>query len=204
MAKLIQLVGVSGAGKSSVQRKIKEWLETEMYHVEEIIEPGPLRNFAKKYRLKPEKNPWAEAAIFTADRIITYEEKILPRYEETSLIFLSARGFFDTIVYQGLIGGVNIGYIKKMNSSIPLPDIAFALTVNGKIGSERISARNKETKEAISENETAQKIDLLSSKYKELPHYFPEANIHLLDTSLITLEEVVDHIQQKVREVLNA
>ncbi|MEK6871614.1 MAG: hypothetical protein AABX16_01805 [Nanoarchaeota archaeon] len=198
MSKLISLIGTSGSGKTTVHEKIAFQLEIEGYRVEKIIEPHPLRDLAKSYRLRIDKNPWTEAAIFTTDRLITYHDRILPRMKEEKLIFLSARNFFDTIIYQGILGGVDLETIKKMNSAIPYPDLTLALVVDGEIGYERLRIREKETGEVLSKNETPEMINQLRDYYHRLPHLFSGVPIHILNTSQLNEEETFrtcyDHI----------
>ena len=204
MAKIIQIVGTSGSGKSTVEEKLREKLTVDGYIVETIIEPGPLNTLAKSYRLRPDKNPWMETALFSVDRFMTYTERVLPRMHEKNLIFLSVRGIYDTIVYQGLRGGIDIEMIKKMNDAILFPDLTLALVVEGSIGFERALERKKETGEELSSNETPEKIDLLGSAYKRLPELFPNQCINIIDTSYLTKEQTVTICYDQIWSLLSS
>ena len=200
--KLIQIVGTSGSGKETIHRSLNERLRGEGYKVLEVIEPGPLVELAKGYRLRDDKDPWVETAIFTTDRLMNYLEHIAPHLNEENLIFSSLRGFLDTIVYQGLKGGVDVEVIKKMNSFFPNPDIALCLTVDGKIGNERIRKRTAETGEPISKSESPEGIDSLAEIYRSLPRYLPGLNIHYVDTTNLTREQTLDECYAGVKKIL--
>jgi len=203
MAKLIHIVGVSGTGKTLTHDALKEKLTAEGYKVEALVEPGPLRDFAKNYRLSQNKNSWTEAAIFTTDRLMIYQEKVFPRINEKDLVFLSSRSLFDTFVYQGILGGVDLEVIKKMNSPIPFPDLALCLTVEGKVGYKRILERNIISGEQTSKNETPEAIDRLSAHYMELPKHFPQSNIEVIDTTNLKMPEQIKICHDKIIGILN-
>ena len=119
MVKLIHVVGTSASGKSSVQEGLAERIASVGREVRRIIEPGPLRDLAKEYRRRKDKDPLTEAAIFTADRLITYNQKVFPNIDRSDLVLLFDRGLPDTVVYQGILGGVDIALILRMNSFVP-------------------------------------------------------------------------------------
>ncbi len=200
MAKLINIIGPSGSGKSTVHEQISLRLKDSSYNVESLSEPNSLRWLAKSYRLEEGRNPWTETAIYTVDRFIMYREKIMPRMKDDNLIFLLERGLPDTIVYQGMLGQVDIASILKMNSSIPGSDLYLALIVEGKEGHARVLDRSSETGEAISPNETAERIEELSDCYRMLSSYLK--NLHIIDTTNLKLDEVIGECMGKIKEVV--
>ncbi len=199
MAKIIQIVGPSGSGKSQLQGLLTNWLVDSGFKVKRIIEPGPLRDLSKSYLLRGDKDPLTEAYIFSLDRLMTYCESVFPRINEQDLYFLSDRGLFDTFVYQGLLGGVNPETIRLLNSRIPFPDLTLVLTVRGDVGSSRVHRRSDVTMETTSRNEEADRIDLLSKYYGSLQSLFPNLQMETLDTSDLTLEEVFLHCSDIIR-----
>ncbi len=203
MAKLIHIVGTSGSGKQTLQQDLRQRVERAGFAVEEIVEPGPLARFIKEYRLSPEKDPWVEVALFTADRTMTYAQKILPRIHDPNRVFVSARGLPDTIVYQGLIGGVDIPIIMRMNRHIPESDLYLVLVVSGNVGHERIRARycsSGRDEHRISPNEQPAAIDKLAAEYRTLPDFFH--NVHVIDTTSLSPEEVGEAAWKEVESVL--
>ncbi len=202
MAKIIQIEGPSGSGKSTVQKRLYEQLTKESYTVENIIEPGPLRAMIKSYRLNVDKKPWTETALFTTDRFMTYTLEVLPRMKEEDLIFLSARGFFTTIVYQGIMGGVDAEIIKKMNEAIPFPDLILICLVDGKIGYARALERERMGGEKVTRDEVPERINSISEAYKKLPDFFPNGNFKIIDTSYMNEDQVFDACNECVKVVL--
>lgn len=202
MSKLIQLVGTSGTGKSSICGSIKEFLEAKNYPVVELKEPYKLNDLFKLYRLEENSDNWVQSAIIATDRLIIYKEKIEPRKNEENLIFLSDRGIPDNFVYQGFLGGVDVEVIKKQNSFFPSPDLILAFIVKGNVGYKRILKRNKKTKEPISSNEWPHRIDLLSSKYKELSNIYPDNVLKIIDTTDIDIHRSFETAIGYIEEIL--
>lgn len=201
MAKIVHVVGTSDTGKETVTKSIVKRLTNKGYEAIRLQEPGPLRDLAKSYRLRINKSPWTEAAIFTTDRLMLYNEKVFPRIKEKNLLFIFDRGLPETVIYQGILGGVDISNIFLMNSEIPPSDIYVCLTVEGRIGYERALKKQRETGEAPSRNETPESIDVLADSYKKyLPRYFD--NVHFIDTSNITIDQTVELCYNKVRSIL--
>ena len=201
MAKIIQLVGTSATGKETVQKSLAERLRKEGLEVVELTERGPLRGLAKGYRLRVDKSPWVEAAIFTVDRLLIYESQVLKRTKEENLFFLFNRGLADNFVYQGLQGGVPIEVIRKQNEAIPWPNLSICLTVEGNIGYERALSRSNATGERLSRNECAERIDQLADLYRSLPDHVPELNLRFIDTSHISQEQTAEQAYKLIRDL---
>lgn len=202
MAKIIQIEGPSGSGKTTVQKRLYEQFTKESYTVENIIEPGPLRAMIKSYRLNADKKPLTETALFTTDRFITYTNDVLPRMNEDGLIFLSARGFFTTIVYQGIMGGVDVEIIKKMSEAIPFPDLILMCLVDGEVGYARALERERMGGEKVTRDEMPERIQSISAAYKKLPDYFPDGNFKIIDTSHMDEDLVFDACYEHVKVLL--
>lgn len=202
MSKLIQLVGTSGTGKSSVCEGIKNFLETKDYQVEKLKEPDFLKDLFKSYRLEENSNYWVQSAIIATDRLIMYKEKIKPRQNEKNLIFLSDRGIPDNFVYQGFLGGVDVEVIKKQNSFFPMPDLILAFIVDGNVGHKRILKRHRETKELVSQNESPQMINLLSSKYRKLNDIYSDDILKIIDTTNIDIDGSLEMAIKYIGEIL--
>jgi len=199
-AKLIHLIGTSASGKSYVHNMINDWLVDREYTVEKMVEPGPLRDMAKSYRMRPDKNPEVEAVIFSVDRQMNYSENVLPRMDDDNLVFVFDRGLPDTVIYQGIMGGVNIDKIMKMNVSIPLSDIYLCLIVDGEVGHKRALERSMKTGEPVSPNETAERIDMFADAYRKVSAYFP--NTKIIDTTHLDQGEVFKKCASYIAKIL--
>lgn len=200
MAKIIQLIGNSGAGKGNAIEGISSWIRERDYTVEHVVEPGALRELALAYHDREDKDILTEATIFTADRIITYTNKIIPRMKEERLIFLSDRGLPETVVYQGITGGLSIEQILRMNSIIPRADLYLCLLVDGEEGHRRILKRKMETNKPISKSETPEAISRLNTAYRDIDKYFK--NVKYIDTTYLTEQQTLEKCIDEVRKIL--
>ncbi len=205
MSKLIHIIGMSGSGKNTVHQRLNKKLVDDGYKVIDLVEPGPLRDLAKSYRLREDKNPYTELAIFTTDRLMTYlgiENKLNDNVENKNLIYLSARGILDTYVYQGFFGGIKLNLIEKFNQNIPMPDLALCLTCDPKVAYSRIRDRNLRSGEILSKNETPENLAKLRAYYRALKGCFPELNIKYISTTKINKEETFEVCYHKIKTFL--
>ncbi len=190
MGKIIQIVGPSGSGKTSVQDGIREGLLEIGYNVTRIVEPGPWSEEVKNYRLNPDKDPKIEAMLFAFDRLTNYLRNVTPEINLPGRVFVSARGLADFYVYQGMQGEVPVEELEELSEFVPTPNMTLCLVVDGEVGARRCRERHEETGEPLSPNETPERINLLTSYYQRLDDHF--ANVHLIDTTETTVDEVVD------------
>lgn len=190
MAKIIHLIGPSGTGKSSVHRSLTPLLEQSGYAVVPLVEPGPLREQIQQYRKSPHCHPLTESLLYAADRSLLYAKEVLPCLHEPRVLFTFARGLPDSLVYQGIIGGVDPKEIMKLNKLIPPSDVYIALLVNGQVGHARVLERQRTTGEPVSPNEMPEAIDRLTRGYLQLRRdYLPDLNT--VDTTHLSLDEVI-------------
>ncbi|GEM_PF-6361076 len=189
MAKIIHLIGPSGTGKSSVHRGLTPLLEQRGYAVVPLVEPGPLREQIQQYKQSPHRHSFTEALLYAADRSLLYAKEVLPRLHEPQVLFTFARGLPDSLVYQGIIGGVDPKEIIRLNRLIPPSDVSIALLVEGQVGHARVLERQRTTGEPVSSNETPEAINRLTQGYLQLRRdYLPGLNI--VDTTHSSLDAV--------------
>jgi len=198
MMKKAYFCGVSGSGKSTVVVRVAEHYRREGFNVREIREPGPLARQALQYRHEPDKDPYIELALFTADRQLT---RMIEENEKPPDIALFDRGPPDTMVYQGMLGGIPLHFIMKMNKRFLDADAYLLYTVAGHVGRNRAHGRDAETLTVSSANERADRIDERSRYYRRLPDFLPNATI--IDTTHLdpdgTLEKTIEVLEAVVR-----
>lgn len=200
MASIIHIIGTSGSGKSSVQEELSKRISGLGYEVVELIEPGPLREITKEYRRRNDKNGLAEAALFSTDRYLLHHDMVFPRLDEPNLVFLSGRGLYDSIVYQGIIGGVPIDTILAMNHTIPLPNLCLCLLVNGDVGHQRAVNRFNNGGDPVTKTEQPNAIEELTAGYRKLPSMFPD--VHIIDTTYNDLSAVTNLCYSHIQNLL--
>ncbi len=188
MAKIIQLTGTSGTGKTTIQNSICQSLEQAGYTVSRIVEPGQWKKKIKRYRMV--SDPFLDAMLFAFDRLVNYTKNVQPWFPEPGRIFVSDRGLGDFYVHQGMLGQVPIETLQALSEFIPIPDMTFALIVDGKEGERRCKERYLKTGKPLSKNEKAERIGLVGSYYSTLEDFFP--NTHVIDTTNLSEEQVID------------
>lgn len=198
MNKLIQLTGVSCTGKDTILPLLDTRLEKEGYRVILLQEPSVLRADIKTYRRQQNRNPYVEAALFSTDRYLTYARLT----KQEGVILLSNRGLIDSVVNQGLIGGVPIETVLAMNASAPKPDLSIVLTVSGEEGERRARQRQERGGEIMSINETGEAIKRTANLYLKAKEILKEWNLLYIDTTNLTPEQVADKCWAGVSNVL--
>jgi thymidylate kinase len=201
MSTIIEIAGTSGSGKSTIITELEKLISKEGFEVIKMREPGPLRSLAKTYCSLPEeeRSPWTEAAIFATDRLISYQEQMYPKKENKKTIFLKDRGVADSLVYQGIRGGVPIEAILQMNASIPPADLYLCFITEGKTAYEKILERSKKGGEQISISETPMIIDNLADSYKQVGTYLK--NVYLIDTTNLSMESATKKCYDLIRGI---
>ena len=189
----ITFEGGEGSGKSTIIKKIKALFdessnsakyslinETTNQKVPLIFtrEPGglniPLAEEIRDVCLHPKHTTMqseTEALLFAASRSEHVKQLIEPN-RKSSLIICD-RYIDSSYVYQGVVRGLGIDYIKQINKNTLncLPDLTFIFIINHENGLNRVSARNKINRLDKESREFHNKID---ETYRELKNIFPE------------------------------
>ena len=195
--KIVTLCGTSATGKSTIHDGFNNHVISLGYDVVKLVEPGgPLECFAREYHDRGDADPLMETAVHAVARFMLYQESVFPRQDEERLVFSSARGMVDSVVYQGIMGEVGVETVLRMNPHVPKSVIYLCLVVDGEIGHQRALKRQEESGKPTSRNETPERIDELASAYRRLrDHEYFGGRFHLIDTSNMnqdrTLEECV-------------
>ena len=142
---LLVLEGIDGSGKSTLQRRLAEWLRDRGREVVTSREPtdGPhgtaLRQSAKDGRLSLE----AELDLFLRDRAEHVEKLITPALARGAIVILD-RYYFSTAAYQGARGADPVEIIARNEAFAPVPDLVLLLDLDPAAGTGRILRRDQE------------------------------------------------------------
>jgi len=140
---LIVLEGIDGSGKSYHIDLISQDLHQKGCRVIKTKEPtkGHVGEFIHRYVRRQDRRlpPEAEAFIFAADRFDHVKQIIEPALKK-GLIIISDRYFHSSLAYQGA-SGVNIDWIRKINSFAPTPDLAILLYIQPEFSLNRINRK---------------------------------------------------------------
>lgn len=144
----ITIEGCDGCGKSTFTRKLSQLLSSYGYKVVETCEPGGT-SFGKDV-LALCKNypdiltPQVETMLMSTARRWHCESIISPAIssstEDTPTIVLCDRYLISNLVYQGILGGQDVGEIIEENDrqNIRMPDLNIFLDVSPKVCKERM------------------------------------------------------------------
>ncbi len=138
---LIAIEGIDGTGKTTLAKKLKDWLKSEGYEVVVVKEPGD-SVWGRKVRESSGLSAEEELELFLKDREENVKKKILPALERKAVVIMD-RYYYSTMAYQGA-RGVDVDEIKSRNKKIaPEPDLVLLLDCEPEVCFDRIERRGK-------------------------------------------------------------
>ncbi len=182
----IALEGIDGSGKSTQVKKLTEYFARQGRDVIQTREPrkkeGIIGRFIQEILLgKVEVPPKAYQYLFSADRVMHYEEVIIPSLKAGKIV-ISDRCFWSAIPYGILdrkdpLDEKTKSYflvsqsILSMYHQFILPDYSFYLDVTVDAAVPRLSTKQGEAEEIY---ETKEQLEKLRAGYKFLLQEFPK------------------------------
>jgi len=127
---LICVEGIDASGKTTQARLLARRLEEEGLDVVLSAEPtsGPVGQIIKQVIRGGRRSPVLEAVLFSLDRYWHVHQTVGPALEEGRVVVLD-RYYYSTLAYQGALG-LDIGWLRKINSFAPEPDLAVYLDID--------------------------------------------------------------------------
>ncbi|BCL73800.1 thymidylate kinase (plasmid) [Vibrio nigripulchritudo] len=179
--KLIVICGIDGSGKTTLEDGIAHCLREQGINVLQTKQPSD------RYRNDPNVRSYldkgtsgismeAMALLSAYDRITHIEEVILPALESGTWV-LCNRYVYSAIAYFKH-RGVDVEFVKSINSKIIHADYAFLTDLSASIACERVKARDGSTAKFEEKN-----IEFMESVRNTLLEEFPH-NYHVLDGTL--------------------
>ena len=130
--------GIDGAGKSTQIQMLKEWLETNGFRVETLVEPTDsevgklIRKILQHPDATTDKFQKILGLLFAADRML-----IMDRLEDKSKIFISDRSFISSLAYQE-----PAEWVEVLNRYAKRPDLLILLDLDVKTSVARTSGED--------------------------------------------------------------
>ena len=131
----ITFEGPEGCGKSTQSRRLSRFLRSKGFPVVVSREPGGTRIGEAVRRLllnsRNHFSPLVEVFLYELSRFELVRQVIRPALKEGK-VAISDRFSDSTIVYQGMAGGVPVGFIRRLDRKIcsgVAPDLTFLLDV---------------------------------------------------------------------------
>ena len=125
----IVLEGIDGAGKSTQIELLKEWLMSNGFQVETVLEPtnseiGQLiRKFLQEEDATSDYMQKTLGLLFAADRVLLMNK--INKLQEENKIILSDRSFYSSLAYQD-----PVDWIAELNKYAKIHDLVFLLDLD--------------------------------------------------------------------------
>ena len=189
IGRFITLEGIEGAGKSTVVKFVREWLEAHGKRVTLTREPGgtPLAERVRQLVLDRQGEPitpTTETLLMFAARGLHVENLIRPALARGDWVVCDR--FTDaTRAYQGAGRGVSRAWIEQLASEVQRglnPDCTLLLDLPVSIGLERVKRRSGATPTDRFEEEPAKFFERVREAYLDLARAEPQ-RIRVVDAS---------------------
>jgi len=137
----IVLDGLDGCGKTLQSKALRDELKARGFDVAYTAEPSnnTVGRFIQSILLTEKIPAEVEALLFAADRHEHLKKEILPNLEAGKVVICD-RYLYSSLAYQGA-QGVDVNWIRTINSFVVKPDIAFYLDVPPDVGLNRIKRK---------------------------------------------------------------
>jgi dTMP kinase len=201
--RFVTLEGIEGAGKSTVVKFVREWLEARGKQVTLTREPGgtPLAERVRQLVLDRQGEPitpTTETLLMFAARGLHVENLIRPALARGDWVVCDR--FTDaTRAYQGAGRGVSRAWIEQLASEVQRglkPDCTLLLDLPVSVGLERVKQRSGSTPTDRFEEEPAKFFERVREAYLDLARAEPD-RIRIVNAS-----GTVAEVQKEVAAVL--
>ena len=149
--RFIVLEGIDGTGKSSVSRRLKEWLESQGREVVLTAEPTQdWLGMAVRRANQEDLDPRTESLLFTADRC--QHTLRIREWVRQGKVVICDRYFGSTVAYQGAalegsMGENAVPWLMALNGPVALrPDLTVLLISDPRTSMRRIGGREELSK----------------------------------------------------------
>lgn len=200
----ITIEGIEGAGKSTIAKRVIEWLESQGRECLHTREPGGTQAGEKirEILLNPDikLTPESELLLFEAARRQIMEELILPALEDDKTVVLD-RFYDSTTAYQGYGRGLDLDWIETLNMQAcqnRKPDITILLDIDVQTGLQR--AKKVSGSEDRFESEKIEFMEKVRQGFLTIAEKEPQRfiSIHVE----YDIEEIWNQLSQKLKDRL--
>jgi dTMP kinase len=202
--RFITLEGIEGAGKSTIARFVRDWLQERGIRVCLTREPGgtPLAERVRQLVLDRQGEPITpvtETLLMFAARGLHLENLIRPTLARGEWVVCDR--FTDaTRAYQGAGRGVSITWIEELAKAVQgglQPDCTLLLDLPVEVGLQRVKLRSGAAPADRFEEEPARFFERVRAAYLELARAEPQ-RVAVIDAS-----RPVEAVQQDVARLLS-
>lgn len=202
--KFIVFEGNDGSGKTTQLIKLEKYLKEKGYKVLATREPGgtEVGYRIRKLLLDPQykMDGLTEALLLAADRNEHVKNVLIPALDD-GYIVLCDRYILSSVVYQGIVRGVGIENILRLNSIFEdriKPDLYIVLTLEPETALERIKMAGKLDKLDLEDLEFHRRV---YSGFKEVVKWFERCvNIEADGSEKEVFEKVLYEVEKLIAE----
>ena len=192
--KLIVLEGISGTGKETQAKLLKEYLASKGIVSQIVFHPTPdLKEVLAAWRGKRGIDHITEIYLLLADRSDRVRQVINPALTRGEWV-ISLRNSLSALVYQAKTPKERAWVTQEFSRFEPKPDYLFFFDITPEEAIERIKKRHDETGEAIGKFEThgrlAQKRATYLSVLKSIKHTPIDASQSIKNISTLVKENI--------------
>lgn len=177
--KLIIFEGISGTGKETQAKLLKDYLSQKGISSIIVYHPSPeLKEILSKWRKDRHIDYISEAYFLLADRYNRVQQIIRPALAKGQWV-ISLRNWVSALVYQAKTPKDRAYLRKEFLWFEPRADKVFYFRVTPEEALKRVMKRHRETGEALGKFETAkllkEKCSAYDGVFKKIPHAVIEA-----------------------------
>lgn len=189
--KLIVFEGISGTGKETQAKLLKEHLEKRGITARIVYHPSPeLKDILRQWRKTRSIDHVSEAYFLLADRYNRVQQEIKPALKRGEWV-ISLRDWISALVYQAKTKSDREYLQKEFARFEPKADRLFFFDITPEGALARIMKRHERTGERLGKFETnellAQKREAYQSVLKAIPHVTIDAreSIESIHTQIV-------------------
>jgi dTMP kinase len=201
--KFITFEGADGVGKTLQIHMLAQRLQDEGHRAHLTREPGGTALGEQLRALifsTPDLTPETQCTLFTGTRAHHVQTVIRPLLEQGAWV-LCDRFIHSTLVYQGILGGVDLDFIESLHAHLNidvLPGLTFILEADTQEGYTRCHHRAKEQKNILDPHSIEQ-YKAVQEAYKQLIFgnilRIPQGTIQATQTRIWT------HLQSHMKNI---
>lgn len=184
--------GPDGAGLSTQTQLLEEWLKKKGKKVILTKEPtngliGGLIKAGLKHEWKTDQKTLQ--LLFSADRAHHLQKEIIPAVKNGAIVICD-RYILSTYCF-GSIDGVDLDWLRSLNSRFLKPDITIILDVPPEVSIERI----RKSRFGTELFEEVEKLKRIRENYNRLKDEFP-------NTFIIDGTKSIEEVHRKIKEIV--
>lgn len=193
--KLIVLEGISGTGKETQAKLLKEYLASKGIVSHIVYHPTlELKEVLSKWRKSRSIDHITEIYLLLADRSDRVRQVIKPALTKGEWV-ISLRNSLSALVYQAKTAEERAWVTQEFSRFEPKPDYLFFFDITPEAAIARIMKRHEETKEPLGKFETpeflAQKRNAYLSVLKSIKHTRIDAHQSIKNISALVKENII-------------